>query len=141
MRGLTGLLLFIVIVFTVPSRDFECPRNRKFYICRALQCIAEVIAMLAGRPHKCPYCGGTETAGKGARKTKTMGIREIWRCKGCGRKFTPRDQQSVQPENQESIQPEPSEPITPCTPVPVTPETPTSIESEWPNHEHQSPGP
>lgn len=45
-----------------------------------------------GRPHKCPYCGSTETVSKGHRKTKTMGPRSIRRCQACRRKFTPRHQ-------------------------------------------------
>ena len=45
-----------------------------------------------GRPFKCPYCGSTDTASKGVRRTKTMGDRTIRRCKGCGRKFTPQGQ-------------------------------------------------
>lgn len=49
-----------------------------------------------GRPHKCPYCGSTETVSKGVRKTKTMGRRKIRRCRQCGRKFTPRYQQPAE---------------------------------------------
>ena len=47
-----------------------------------------------GRPFKCPYesCGSTESVSKGVRKTKTMGMRNIRRCKTCGRKFTPKNQ-------------------------------------------------
>ena len=47
-----------------------------------------------GRPFKCPYesCGSTETVSRGVRKTKTMGLRNIRRCKTCGRKFTPQSQ-------------------------------------------------
>jgi hypothetical protein len=48
-----------------------------------------------GRPFKCPYCGSSDTTGKGVRKTKTMGVRRIRRCKACRRKFTPRSQQAV----------------------------------------------
>ena len=49
-----------------------------------------------GRPFKCPYCGSTDTTGKGVRKTKSMGVRRIRRCKACRRKFTPRSQQFVE---------------------------------------------
>ena len=45
-----------------------------------------------GRPFKCPYCGSSDTTGKGVRKTKTMGVRRIRRCKACRRKFTPKSQ-------------------------------------------------
>lgn len=50
----------------------------------------EVIYM--GRPHKCPYCGQSESVSKGVRRTKTMGDRRIRRCKACKRKFTPKNQ-------------------------------------------------
>jgi len=46
-----------------------------------------------GRPFKCPYCGSTDNVRKGFRKTKSMGLRKIQRCKNCRRKFTPRNQQ------------------------------------------------
>jgi transcriptional regulator NrdR family protein len=52
-----------------------------------------------GRPYKCPYCGSTATVKKGARKTKTLGARRLRKCKGCGRKFTPKNQPSVDPES------------------------------------------
>ena len=58
------------------------------------------------RPFKCPYCGSTDNVNKGVRKTKTMGLRKIRRCKSCGRKFTPRYQQGVSDEGT----PEASEP-------------------------------
>lgn len=48
-----------------------------------------------GRPHKCPYCGSTETVSKGVRRTKTMGRRRIRRCRACKRKFTPKHQQPI----------------------------------------------
>jgi hypothetical protein len=92
--------------------------------------------MPSGRPHKCPYCGGTDTASKGARKTKTMGLRKIRRCKGCGRKFTPKSQKSIQAETPNSTQSEIPEPIQPCTPGSVDPELPRSIEPEQPSDEH-----
>jgi hypothetical protein len=37
---------------------------------------------------KCRYCGSERTVQKGARKTKTMGIRRIRCCKACSRRFT-----------------------------------------------------
>ena len=48
-----------------------------------------------GRPFKCPYCGATDTASKGVRPTKTMGVRRIRRCRACRRKFTPKIQAAV----------------------------------------------
>ena len=45
-----------------------------------------------GRPYKCPYCGQSESVSKGVRKTKTQGDRRIRLCKGCDRKFTPKNQ-------------------------------------------------
>ncbi len=65
--------------------------------------------MPAGRPHKCPYCGGTDTVNKGARKTKAMGIRRIRRCRSCGRRFTPRHQKNKASDTPESIQAEPGD--------------------------------
>lgn|GEM_PF-1115008 len=52
-----------------------------------------------GRPYKCPYCQESESVGKGVRKTKTMGDRRIRLCKGCGRKFTPKNQKAASDEN------------------------------------------
>ena len=40
----------------------------------------------------CKYCGSGRTIRKGFRKTKTLGRRQVWMCKACGRKFTPEDQ-------------------------------------------------
>ena len=88
--------------------------------------------MPAGRPHKCPYCGSTTTASKGARKTKTMGIRRIRRCKDCRRKFTPKNQPAAQPEAREPVQLE--------IPKVVEAESPVPVEPESPNDEHHSPG-
>jgi len=48
-----------------------------------------------GRPFECP-CGSTDTTSKGFRKTKTLGVRRIRRCRACGRKFTPKNQQPVE---------------------------------------------
>ena len=61
------------------------------------------------RPFKCPYCGNQETVGKGRRRTKSMGDRCIRLCKGCGRKFTPKNQRG--PEAPAST------PVVPATPV------------------------
>lgn len=67
-----------------------------------------------GRPFKCPYCQSTDNTGKGVRVTKTQGVRRIRRCRGCGRKFTPRNQQpldgvpnakSTTPENESTESP------------------------------------
>jgi hypothetical protein len=56
--------------------------------------------MPRGRPFKCPYegCESTNTVSKGARTTKSMGVRKIRLCKGCGRKFTPKNQMTAQVE-------------------------------------------
>jgi transcriptional regulator NrdR family protein len=64
--------------------------------------------MSRGRPHKCPYegCGSTNTVSKGARKTKSKGLRRIRLCKGCGRKFTPKNQKTAEFED---IQTEPAQ--------------------------------
>ena len=43
--------------------------------------------MARGRPIKCVYCGG-RTIAKGNRKTQTMGLRPLRKCKQCGRRFT-----------------------------------------------------
>ena len=43
--------------------------------------------MPRGRPVKCVYCGGS-TVSKGYRKTATMGLRKLRKCKKCGRRFT-----------------------------------------------------
>ena len=58
------------------------------------------------RPHKCPFCGATTSVGKGYRRTKTMGKRHIRLCKDCGRKFTPKNQQT-RDEGTTVQQPEP----------------------------------
>lgn len=100
--------------------------------------------MSVGRPHKCPYCGGTDTASKGARKTKTMGLRKIRRCKGCGRKFTPKSQKLIEAEVPESVQTGSSAsvevgattPGEPRTVRPAAPELPTSIDPAEPSDEH-----
>ena len=51
-----------------------------------------------GRPFKCPYpgCGASENVCKGIRRTKMLGNRRIFRCKKCGRKFTPKHQQTAE---------------------------------------------
>lgn len=51
-----------------------------------------------GRPFKCPHCGASENVSKGVRRTKTMGNRRLFRCKQCGRKFTPKHQQPQEAE-------------------------------------------
>ena len=71
------------------------------------------------RRFKCPFCGATDSVSKGVRKTKTMGDRRIRLCKGCGRKFTPKNQKQAeasgsgteeQEENQRREAEEPAEP-------------------------------
>ncbi len=57
-----------------------------------------------GRPYKCPYCALTNTVSKGRRKTKTMGLRSIRRCRSCHRKFTPKNQR---PDAEEAAGPQP----------------------------------
>lgn len=113
--------------------------------------------MPAGRPHKCPYCGSTDTASKGARKTKSMGLRRIRRCKACGRKFTPKSQPLLQAETPDASQPEAAQPIQMETPEVIQGESPEPVEAgrpgtaepesprpvdepESPNDEHHSPG-
>jgi len=114
--------------------------------------------MPRGRPVKCIHCGSTDTTSKGARKTKTMGIRKIRRCKSCGRRFTPRNQKPVPYEGPDVPQAETAEPVQPeaadnaeataseavepdrAEPCDTGTQTPTSIESEAPNDEHQTVG-
>lgn len=48
--------------------------------------------MPRGRPYTCPYCSSTDTTKKGVRRTKTLGVRAIRYCRGCKRKFTPKNQ-------------------------------------------------
>ena len=60
-----------------------------------------------GRPHKCPFCGESRSVGKGHRRTKSLGIRQIRLCKACHRKFTPKSQTLTEPreplaENQQT---------------------------------------
>ena len=50
--------------------------------------------MQRGRPRVCPHCHSSATARKGRRKTKTQGVRQIFRCKDCGRRFTPKNQKT-----------------------------------------------
>lgn len=61
-----------------------------------------------GRPFKCPYeeCGASDNVSKGVRKTKTMGDRRIFRCKKCGRKFTPKHQQAAEERETSPDQPQ-----------------------------------
>ena len=112
--------------------------------------------MSRGRPVKCIHCGSTDTTSKGARKTKTMGIRKIRRCKSCGRRFTPRNQKSVpyegsevpQAETAESVEPEAADTTHAATSATVEPDgagssdraTPTSTEPEERSDEHQTVG-
>ena len=61
-----------------------------------------------GRPFKCPYegCGASDNVSKGVRRTKMMGNRRIFRCKKCGRKFTPKHQQPAEVSGENSHQEE-----------------------------------
>jgi hypothetical protein len=79
--------------------------------------------MPRGRPFKCPYegCESTNTVSKGARTTKSMGVRKIRLCKGCGRKFTPKNQMPVQGD---SIETEATSAVEPEGPVPDETEMP-----------------
>ena len=64
-----------------------------------------------GRPFKCPYegCGASENVSKGVRRTKSMGDRRIFRCKKCGRKFTPKHQQPAEtPEESSKVESQPT---------------------------------
>ena len=112
--------------------------------------------MPRGRPVKCIHCGSTDTTSKGARCTRTLGIRKIRRCKSCGRRFTPRNQKPVPDEGAEATEAETAEPTEPETDdiacgtgpeaeepdrvEPIDTQTRTSIESETPSDEHQTAG-
>ena len=112
--------------------------------------------MPRGRPVKCIHCGSTDTTSKGARRTKTLGIRKIRRCKSCGRRFTPRNQKPVSYEGSETPQAETAESVDLEAPdgaqagtseaeetdsvEPINTQTPASIESEAPSDEHQTVG-
>lgn len=41
-----------------------------------------------GRKALCPYCSGSNTHRKGARRTATLGDRPLRYCRDCRRKFT-----------------------------------------------------
>ncbi len=69
-----------------------------------------------------------------------MGIRKIRRCKGCGRRFTPKNQKPIQHEASEAAQAKTSEPVELDGAEPIHMETPASIEPEELGDEHQSPG-
>jgi len=88
--------------------------------------------MPRGRPHKCIYCGSIDTVSKGSRMTKTLGIRKIRRCKGCNRKFTPKNQKMVQaPSDQASeTQAEPANTAPPAAPIPNEPEDSLSADPD-----------
>ena len=44
--------------------------------------------MSRGRPIKCPYCKSSRTVAKGHRRTMTLGVRPLRKCKSCERRFT-----------------------------------------------------
>jgi len=112
--------------------------------------------MPRGRPVKCIHCGSTDTTSKGSRRTKTVGIRRIRRCKACGRRFTPRNQKPVPYEGSEtpvattteSFEPETAATAQAATseaeetdPMePIDTQTRTSIESKPPSDEYQTVG-
>ena len=87
--------------------------------------------MPRGRPFKCPYegCGSTTTVSKGARTTKSMGVRKIRLCKDCGRKFTPKNQLPVQVE---PIQTEATNAVEPESSVAADTEEPELTEMQIP---------
>ena len=87
--------------------------------------------MPRGRPFKCPYegCGSTNTLSKGARTTKSMGVRKIRLCKSCGRKFTPKNQMPVQVD---AIQTETTSEVEPEGSVPNDAEMPELTEMQIP---------
>ena len=89
--------------------------------------------MPRGRPPVCPNCGSNRSQKKGVRKTKTMGARRIRLCKGCGRKFTPKNQK---PDQVEEIQTEASQDeatrLEPENPVRADSESPELIEMQMP---------
>ena len=105
---------------------------------------------------KCIHCGSTDTTSKGARRTKTLGIRKIRRCKSCGRRFTPKNQKLVPHEGSEAPQAKTAESVEPeagDTSQVITSEadepgklethdsqTPTSIGPEEPGDGHQTVG-
>lgn len=47
-----------------------------------------------GRTFKCP-CGASNSVAKGFRRTISIGVRRIRRCRSCGRKFTPKHQRPL----------------------------------------------
>ena len=72
------------------------------------------------RPFKCPFCGSMDNVNKGVRKTKTMGLRKIRRCKSCGRKFTPRYQQALAEEGNPADMPLTTEVAIPAASEPTS---------------------
>ena len=77
---------------------------------------------MVGRPRKCPYCGESSTRRKGWRHTKAMGDRQIFRCKNCGRKFTPKNQ----PAGEAVEKTTPSAETVPVAAVPAADEHPVA---------------
>jgi hypothetical protein len=73
-----------------------------------------------------------------------MGLRKIRRCKGCGRKFTPKSQKLIEAEAPESVQPgcpesievEATVPEEPRTVEPADSELPASTDRAVPSDEH-----
>jgi len=73
--------------------------------------------MERGRPPVCKHCGSTHSVRKGHRRTKAMGIRQIRRCKDCGRKFTPRNQKPAQDHAAEAVPSQDAGPVQQTAPV------------------------
>ena len=92
-----------------------------------------------GRPFKCIHCGASDSAAKGYRRTRTLGLRQIRRCRKCHRKFTPQHQKAR--ENQEVRR----KPDRPRRPVPTEPSAGEDRfdEDEWSKlaDDNQPPGP
>ena len=81
------------------------------------------------RPFKCP-CGATNSVAKGYRRTKTMGLRRVRRCRACGKKFTPKNQRPVEG-------PRDSSDSTPTPVAQVQPDTVSEEESSSDDRHHQ----
>lgn len=100
--------------------------------------------MPRGRPVKCIHCGSTDTTSKGARHTKTMGIRKIRRCKSCGRRFTPKHQKNnvvrmpepIDPELSRRVESESTKSAESDSAGPVVPAAVPSVDPPEPSDEH-----
>ena len=108
-RTHNGLLLFMRVPETFKyliltflgdqTRRLDKSESIVFYRGRSLAGTMEVITVARGRPFVCPYCGTAgQTIQKGFRRTKTLGLRKIRLCKKCHRKFTPKNQKTMDQE-------------------------------------------